>query len=97
MKSVENTIIQILGEESKTMISKQLYLLLTGGLLLLSVGTGFAMQQHQLPDRAAFQALETANFQLGRSTHLASAHRQKAIDLVRQAMQEMESGEDSHQ
>ena len=73
------------------MISKQRYLLLTAGLLLLSVGTGFTMQQRQLPGRAALQALETANFQLGRDTQLANVHRHKALDLVRQAMQELET------
>lgn len=66
-------------------------MLLTAALLLLSIGTGFAMQQRQLPERAALQALQTANFQLGRDTQLTDTHRQKAMALVRQAMQEMES------
>jgi len=74
------------------MISKRRYLLLTAALLLLSVGTGFAMQQrHQRPVQAALQALQTANFQLGRDSNLADGHRQRAIALVRQAMQELGS------
>jgi hypothetical protein len=75
------------------MMSKNVYLLLTGALLLLSIGTGFAMQQRQLPGQAAMQALETANFQLGRDTQLTAIHRHKAIALVRQAMREMENAQ----
>ena len=73
------------------MITKQRYLLLTAGLLLLSVGTGYTMQQRQLPEKMALQALETATIQLGRDTQLADAHRHKALDLVQQAMRELES------
>ena len=83
--------IQYAGEMVK-MISKRRYLLLTAALLLLSIGTGFAMQQRQhRPVQAALQALQTANFQLGRDSTLADGHRQKAIVLIRQAMQELGS------
>ena len=76
------------------MMSKRLYLLLTGALLLLSIGTGFAMQQRQLPGHAAMQALETASFQLGRDTQLSVTHRQKALELVHQAMREMKTAQE---
>ena len=67
--------IQYAGEMVK-MISKRRYLLLTAALLLLSIGTGFAMQQRQhRPVQAALQALQTANFQLGRDSTLADGHR----------------------
>ena len=72
------------------MISKRLYLLLTGSLILLSVGTGFAMQQRQSPGVIAVQALERADFQLGRDSHISPAKRHRAQELVRMAMKELE-------
>ena len=74
-------------------MSKKVYLLVTAALLLLSIGTGFAMQQRQQPGRAAMQALETASFQLGRDTQMASVHRDKAMALVQQAIHEMENAQ----
>ncbi|MCE3236827.1 MAG: hypothetical protein K0Q50_3019 [Vampirovibrio sp.] len=80
------------------MISKRVYLFLTGGLLLLSIGTGYAMKLQQSPTLVALQALEIANLQLHRAGHeIQNRHQSKAIELVRQAIQEMEAGLASEQ
>ncbi len=74
------------------MISKRVYLFLTGGLLLLSVGTGFAMQRQHQPDRIAMQALETARLQLHKASQASqTAHQSRALKLIRQAIQEMKA------
>lgn len=78
-------------------MSKRLYLLLTCSLILLSVGTGFAMQQRQQPARAALQALETAKIQLSRDKQLTNIHRHRAMALVSQAMLEMQKGQEALQ
>jgi surface antigen len=79
--------------ETANMISKRVYLFLTGGLLLLSVGTGFAMQDRHSYSRAALRALETANLQLGKAdtTHPKDSHQSRALELIRQAILEMEA------
>lgn len=80
------------------MISKRVYLFLTGGLLLLSIGTGYAMKLQQSPTLVALQALEIANLQLHRAGYQAqNQHQSRAIELVRQAIQEMEAGLASEQ
>lgn len=75
------------------MISKRVYLFLTGGLLLLSVGTGFAMKDRHSYSWAALQALETANMQLSKANHLnRSSHQARALVLIQQAISEMKAG-----
>jgi|GEM_PF-2847978 hypothetical protein len=75
------------------MISKRVYLFLTGGLLLLSIGTGFTMQRQHEPDRIAMQALETARLQLHKASNQSqSAHQSRALRLIREAMQEIKAG-----
>lgn len=79
------------------MISKRVYLFLTGGLLLLSIGTGFAMQDKHTHSLAAIQALETASLQLHKAGHHQSPHQAKAMELIRQAIAEMKAGLASEQ
>jgi hypothetical protein len=67
------------------MISKQVYLLLTAGLLLLSVGTGFAMQEHKSHKLAAIQSLQTASLQLNQISS-QSPHQTKAAAMVDEAI-----------
>ena len=75
------------------MISKRVYLFLTGGLLLLSVGTGFAMQDRHSYTWAALQALETANLQLSKASSPNSpVHQTRALELIREAISEMKAG-----
>jgi hypothetical protein len=75
-----------------TMMSKRVYLFLTGGLLLLSIGTGFAMQDKHTRSLAAIQALETASMQLHKDGSHQSPHHAKALELIRQAISEMKAG-----
>jgi hypothetical protein len=74
-----------------SMTSKRVYLFLTGGLLLLSIGTGFAMQDRHSSRWAAVQALETASLQLHRLGHSSSPHQAKAMELIHQAIAEMKA------
>ena len=48
------------------MTLKRVYRLLTVGLLLLSVGAGFAMREKKSHKLAALQSLQTASLQLGK-------------------------------
>lgn len=75
------------------MISKRVYLFLTGGLLLLSIGTGYAMKNQQSPTLVALRALEIASLQIHRAdSEVQNRHHAKAIELVRQAIMEMQAG-----
>jgi len=73
------------------MMSKKLYLLLTGALLMISVGTGFALQSRQQSECVALRALEMASFHLERDTKLADTQRHKVLALVQQAMREVQN------
>lgn len=74
------------------MISKRIYLFLTGALLLLGVSTGFAMQNQQSYNWTALKALETANSRLSKANPDQTGHQAKALELVRQAIHEMKAG-----
>lgn len=63
------------------MISRRVYLLLTTGLLLLSVGTGFAMQTHQSHREAAVRALQAAKFQLDKIPSKSPEQAQAMIQI----------------
>jgi hypothetical protein len=69
------------------MNSKRVYLFLTGGLLLLSIGIGFTIKHQHSPNHIAMQALQTASLQLHRSN--PNAHQSRALELIQQAIQEM--------
>jgi hypothetical protein len=64
------------------MTSKRFYLLLMSALLMLSVGTGFALHSRPQSGCVALRALETASFHLERDTNLADTQRHKVLALV---------------
>lgn len=78
------------------MIVRKVSLLLTGGLILLSIGigTGFAMKQRKMPDRVVLQTLEAASMQLDKAGHRPNSHQSKAMTLVQEAITEMKASLD---
>lgn len=72
------------------MISKRVYLLLTAGLILLSIGTGFATQERKSHQQSALQSLQAANLRLDKMKHKTSAQLRSQA-LVREAIQVLES------
>jgi hypothetical protein len=73
------------------MTSKRVCLFLTGGLLLMSIGAGFAMQDRHSYSWATVQALETASMQLHKADPHQSPHKAKALALIHQAIAEMKA------
>lgn len=72
------------------MISKRVYLLLTAGLILLSIGTGFATQERKSHQQSALQSLQAASLQLDRVKHKNPAQL-RTQTLVHEAIQALES------
>ncbi|MBS0471873.1 MAG: hypothetical protein JSR60_12425 [Proteobacteria bacterium] len=72
----------------KLLVGSGLAVAMMGGIF---IGEAFAAQPHM---RAALDALETARNQLEMSTPNKGGHRERAIELVRQAIEEVRSGMD---
>lgn len=72
----------------KLLIGVSLGVAMMGGVF---IGEAFAAQPHM---RAALDALETARHELEEATPNKGGHRERAIALVRQAMEEVHAGMD---